>query len=270
LDVALTQKNLMGYQYKILACNYLRANLIPANYTRIPYVVSVYTDSTWKYFDLSKNNYYEMDTNEPAENRKVSFRFSDEQGSPIGLSPEQLQICFFKDGQFFPTNEQPEYKGNGIFDASVPAKGMFYAQIGYRNSDSLTVYYLKPLTAEGKPVDNITMQLQTYHRKWLPAEDFLQPVIKELENEHISYAVLGNYSQENSVRMANKLKEAGKDFLLIGYQEGKVNGIDYSVMPAFLDLVRQNPSLQSRTITLIKSDKDNSWQMYEGLWDKLP
>ncbi len=270
MDLALSQKNLMGYQYKILACNYLRANLIPANYTRIPYVVSVFVDSTWKYFDLSKNDFYEMEQSNEEKSRTMSFSFTDELNQPVALSPEQVQICFLKEGQFFPTNEQPDYKGNGVFEAKVPVKGMFYTQIGYRNSDSLTVYYLKPLTSDGKPVENINMQLDFYHRKWLLAEDFLKPIMAELDKQGLGYAILGNYSRENTIRMAAKLKAAGKNFVVIGSAEGKAQDFDYQVYPVFLDLVKQVPSLQNRTITLVRNDQDNSWQMYEGLWDSLP
>jgi len=283
MELALSQPNLMGYQYKILACNYLRANQIPANYTRIPYVVSVYTDSTWKYFDLDKNNFYEMEKGSALRqaqgdtSRRMTFTFVDELQQPVPLKGEQVQICFLKDGQFFPTNEQPDYKGNGVFEVNVPKQGMFYTQIGYRVNDMLTMYNLLPLkhgvgifNEKGEIIEQKRLVLANYRQTWLAAEDFLKPVTAELEKQGLSYAVLGNYSQENSIRMANKLTEAGKKFLLVGYQHGKPNGIDYAVMPEFADLVKQVPLLQNRTITLIRNDKDQSWQMYEGLWDKLP
>lgn len=270
MDVALAQKYLLGYQFKILACNYLRANQIPANYTRIPYVVSVYTDSTWKYFDLNKNDFYEREKGVEEKLRSITFSFTDELNQPIALSSEQVQICFLKDGQFFPTNEQPDYKGNGVFETKIPVKGMFYAQIGYRNSDSLTVYNLKPLTIDSKPVEKITMQLNYFHRKWLPAEDFLKPVLTELENQDYSYAILGNYTRENTIRMAAKLSEAGKTFVVVGSESGRADGFEYQVYPSYLNLTQEVPSLQNRTITLVRNEQNNSWQMYEGLWDNLP
>jgi hypothetical protein len=270
LETALAQKNLTAYQYKILACYYLRANQIPANYTRIPYVISIYADGAWKYYDIVKNRYYETTSGDKPETDKVQFSFSDEAGQPIALKPEQVHICFLKDGQFFPTNEQPDYVGNGVFETMVPQKGMFYAQIGYRNSDSLTVYYLKPLSEKGKPLSKVEMTLEHYHRKWLPAEEFLKPVTAELEKRQLNYAVLGNHSQENSIRMANKLKSLQKEFLLLGYQESVVSDYAYAVLPLYLDLIREVPSLQNRTLTLVRDEKSGDWNMYEGLWDALP
>jgi hypothetical protein len=273
LETAYYQKYLTGYQYKILAVAYLRANQIPANYTRIPYVVAVYTDSTWKYFDINKNDYYQIDNKTAtagAQTRKVTFNCADEFQQPVSMSPQQIQICFLKDGQFFPTNEQPDYQGNGVFTAEIPLEGSFYAQIGYRQSDSLTVYFLRPLSENGQPLDVINLTCNNFPRNWSAAESFLSPVIAELEKQGYSYAVLGNYTLENSLRMATKLQEANQKFLMVGYETGKVSGYDYAVLTQWHELTQQTPSLRSRTITLIKSAADGSWKMYEGLWNKLP
>ncbi|MFO7660336.1 MAG: transglutaminase domain-containing protein, partial [Candidatus Cloacimonadaceae bacterium] len=194
LDIALYQKDLTSYQYKILACAYFRANRIPANYTRIPNVIAVYVNGGWHYFDLSKNDFYEMEKGGAEETRQVVFKLSDSQGQPVHLKPEQIHICFLKDGQFYAANEQTEYKGSGLFEAKVPAQGVFYAQIGYRSGDSLTVYYLKPLSADGVPVNRIDLTLEHYAQKWLAAEDIYSFIITELEARSRSLAVLGDYS----------------------------------------------------------------------------
>jgi len=270
LDIALYQKNLTSYQYKILACAYLRANRIPANYTRIPNVVAVYTNEEWKYFDLSKNDFYEVEKGAEGSLRQVVFSVRDKDDQPVALKPEQINICFLKDGQFYPANAQTEYKGSGVFEAKIPEQEMFYAQIGYRSGDSLTVYFLKPLSTDGKPVERIELNLDYYNQKWLNAEDYLQPVITELEAQNQTCAVLGNFSQENSIRLANKLKAAGRKFVLLGREQGKVEGIDYQVVPQYLELLGKDPSLQNRTITLIRNENYGKWQMYEGLWDELP
>jgi len=270
LDIALYQKQLTGYQYKILACAYLRANQIPANYSRIPSVVSVYTDSTWKYFDLEKNKFYETDKGETPSYRKVEFILTDELGQPVTLKKEQVHISFYKDGILYPSNEQSVYKGNGLFETKVPSKGMFYAQIGYRNSDSLTVYRLQPLAVSGNPLDRIELTLRHFHQKWQSAEDFLKPVIEELHDKDYKSIILGNFNQENTIRLVNKLKSAERKFTVLGYEQSSQPDYDYLILPAYLELVKEIPSLQQRTITLIKDDKSGSWLMYEGLWDELP
>jgi hypothetical protein len=270
LDLALFQTNLTGYQYKILACAYLRANQIPANYTRIPSVVAVYADSTWKYFDLSKNDYYETEKSEETSVRTVTFKLYDEQNLPVGLSPEQIQVCFVRDGQFFAVSGETKYTGNGLYEAKVPDKGTFYAQIGYRSSDSLTVYILKPLQENGQTVENVDLLISHYNRKWQAAEDCYQPIINELERFGYELAILGSYNLENTIRMSNKLKENGKSYLLVSTDKARPEGIEYANFPEYNELVNSVPSLESRTITLIKNTKDGSWQMYEGLWDKLP
>jgi hypothetical protein len=114
------------------------------------------------------------------------------------------------------------------------------------------------------------LQLTNYHRKWLPAEEIFQHVISTLDGLGYEYAILGNYSQENSIRLANKFKAEEKKYLLVGYEIGLPEGIEYAALPEYLELVQNVPSLQNRTITLIKNIKDGKWQMYEGLWEKLP
>jgi len=270
LDIALYQKNLTSYQYKILACAYMRANRIPANYTRIPNVIAVYVNSAWHYFDLNKNDFYELEKGGSEETRTVSFHLNDRFGQPVHLKPEQIHICFLKDGQFYATNEQTETKSSGVFEAKVPAKGMFYAQIGYRSGDSLTVYHLKPLSEGGIPVQSIDLTLEHYTQKWLPAEGIYQHIITELEAQNRSVAVLGDFGKENVVRLINKLKFSGRAYLVAGKQEGKPDGVDYQILPQYLELLTREPSLQERTITLLKNEKDGQWQMYEGLWDTLP
>jgi hypothetical protein len=270
LEIALAQKNLTAYQYKILACYYLRANGIPANYTRIPNVVSVYTEGEWRYYDLLRNAYHSFETATEQEYRMVEFSFTDENDQPVSLKPEQVQISFFKDGQFFPTNEQPDYKGNGRYETKVPKQGSFYAQIGYRNSDSLTVYYLRPLTAGAEPVSHISLKLDLFHQQWKQAEAFLKPVTDELERLGYEYAVLGSFTRENSLRMAAKLEETGKAYLFTGFEDGMVERFNYLSLPVMKELVQAEPSLQTRTVTLVHRAESGDWQMYEGVWDNLP
>ena len=50
--------------------------------------------------------------------------------------------------------------------------------------------------------------------------------IDELEKQNHKIAVLGNYSQENSIRIANKLKAGNQKFIMLGYEQGKPEGID--------------------------------------------
>jgi hypothetical protein len=53
----------------------------------------------------------------------------------------------------------------------------------------------------------------------------------------------------------------------VGYY--KAEGVaNYVVNPAWQQMVRENNRNSLRSITLIK--KDGVWQMFEGLWDKLP
>lgn len=270
LELALERKHLTGYQYKILACYYLRASRIPANYTRIPNVISVYADGAWQYYDLSANDFYRFEKGKAETFRSVAFEFKDELGQPAALRPDQVNICFLKDGQFFPAGEQPNYLGSGRFEAKVPQAGTFYAQIGYRNSDSLTVYFLRPLSWAGGPVSKVSLRLDYYNQAWQAAEDFLKPVLAELDSLGYVYAVLGSFTRENSIRMAGKLEEAGKRFLFAGFEDGMVERFEYRPLASLKQLVKETPSLQGRTLTLAKHPETGAWQMYEGIWDRLP
>jgi len=58
--------------------------------------------------------------------------------------------------------------------------------------------------------------------------------------------------------------------VLFGREQGKVEGIDYQILTQYPELLGKDPSLQNRTITLIRNENYGKWQMYEGLWDELP
>ncbi|MFA5465263.1 MAG: transglutaminase domain-containing protein [Candidatus Cloacimonadales bacterium] len=270
LEVALEQKYLNSYQYKMLAISYLRANRIPAIYTRLDNVIGVYDEDNWKYYDISKNEFYQQNKAYDEElSHKLTITCVDENKQPLSLSKNQIQICFFKDGQFFPLYEPIEYLENGVYTTNVPAEGMYYAQIGYRQSDSLTVYFLEPLIVDGDSVTELNLICDFYPRGWSNAEQFLQPIINEIEALGYQYAIVGNITHENSLRMANKLLENEKEFVMLGYSESKSKDFNYLVSPALIETMSEIPSLANRTITLIKSTEDGDWRMYEGLWDKL-
>ncbi|HPY96943.1 MAG TPA: transglutaminase domain-containing protein [Candidatus Cloacimonadota bacterium] len=271
LEIALNQKNLNSYQYKMLAINYLRANRIPAMYTRLPNVAGVYTNGSWNYYDLVKNEFFEQDssTNEEESTQKITITCLDEEDQPITLEDHQLQISFIKDGQFFTLYEPINYEGNGVYTTNIPEKGMHYAQLGYRQSDSLTVYYLEPLKKNGQLIKDLSIVCDYFPRSWNDAEQFLSPIITEIEELGYNYAVVGNITHENSLRMAINLKNNEKTFVFLGYSESKSDAYTYQVSNVLLELIKEIPSMSNRTITLAKSDKDGKWKMYEGLWNKL-
>jgi hypothetical protein len=80
--------------------------------------------------------------------------------------------------------------------------------------------------------------------------------------------LIGNYDQENSRRLADKLISLKKDFVWLGYSTSETAPQNYILSNKWNSMVRENTHNAMRSITLIKIGE--TWQMYDGLWDKLP
>ncbi len=265
-DVAVGQKYLSPVQYRIFACSVLRANGYPAEFSRIPNLISVYIDDDWQYVNVVKPAWEDMTTETEPQTYTLNLQINDENGIPVKLSDEQISLCRYVEGLFYPLNNRFEYMGDGLHRGVFPVADA-YLQLGYRVSDSLTRFYYNHIDASVNDSLFIRITTKGYPRTWEAASTDILSMFDAATLDKESIILIGSIDQENSMRLADKLKADQKSFLWVGYYNTK-EVANYVVNPAWQQMVRENNRNSLRSITLIK--KDGEWQMFEGLWDKLP
>ena len=127
---------------------------------------------------------------------------------------------------------------------------------------------MEAVTAE--KMDSLTIELKprSYPRSWNALDPTVAAWLDPADLQTNAIILIGNIDHENSVRIAEKLREAGKSFLWLGHSEAAEVPANYRVSKAWQDVVRADQRNAVRTITILKTD--SGWQMYEGLWDKMP
>lgn len=262
LDIAVKQDYLSGYQFRILAVSALRANGIPAQFSRIPDAIEVLLDDEWQYYNVKTNSIYDpsQDTQEESITKRIWI--GDAEGLPLQLSPDQMKLSIVSGQQLYPVNRELNYLGNGFYEASVPPAGI-YLQIGYRVSDSRTIYALGWL----RPTEETTsFSLEQYPRSWLPAEDATLALLEGVDTQGFDTILLGHETQENSIRILEKL--GNRRVLFLDYSEYIQATETHRIAPAWRDLVKADYWNSQRTITLIRDGE--TWQSYEGFWERVP
>ncbi len=267
LHVALRQKYLSPYQYRILATCLARANRVPAQFSRQPNLIYVrYDNGQWGYYDL-QNCAPEADLEDAAAFTELRVLASDSFGAPVDKVRGNLQLCRYQDGAFYWLDQEFEDYGNGTYAISVP-RGEYYLNLGYRVSDSQTAFQMKHLELSQEEKFQAEFALRDYPRNWNTAGKDVLDVLRDVETADFDVVLIGNHDQENSIRLAEKLQGLGKNFLLLGYESAEVAAYPYMVSATWLDLTEQDQRNQKRTVTLVR--KDGAWQSYEGLWERLP
>jgi len=267
LETALKQKHLAQYQFKIMCISALRANGIPADYTRIPDVINVYVSGKWQYYDVVRNAFYHSATTE-GSTRRITLHATDEYGEAVHLTDEQINMTMLRNGLFFPLNQRFEEVDEGTYSGEFDRQGL-YLQIGYRSSDSLTGLQIIPIAADAPDPLELRVTLRHFPRRWDAPEDWLKPLLDELAESGVNIFLIGNYNTENCIRLAQRLDEADKTFLWIGHEPHDTKLMRYLVSPHWQDLIAGQPGLAYATLTLIL-DAEGKWQMYQGIWENLP
>lgn len=262
LDVALSQKYLSNYQFRMLAISALRANGIAADYTRVPDNILVYLEDDWHYYDAINRRFVEQDQKNPDHALKISIL--DESGFPIEISEEQISLTRLVNGQFYSLNYQFEYLGKGKYQTLIQDQDL-YLQFGYRISDSQTAVQILALKYR-----DLTQELKLiapdYPRSWKEAEPELLAMFDAETLANASLILLGNHDQENSLRLLDRIKDMPYRFF--GYAQSPAPLPEYSVLPAWQEMVQKDVANAMRSITLVKSG--DKWLCYEGRWEKLP
>lgn len=267
LQLATKQKYLTNYQFRILACSMLRANGIPADYSRMPDLITVFVDGDWEYYHVVKRRWEDRSTGDEGQELLLKVKLQDEQGIPIRASEEQMNLCRYVEGTFYPLVNRFEYLGQGWHQVRFKAQDAFL-HFGYRISDSDTGFHQIPISATSQDTLIIEITAGKYPRTWLEADPQILAMLDEKILSSQELILIGNFDQENSLRTAEKLKAANAEFLWLGYQQSATPPANYRLLPAWSEAIQRDSHNAMRCITLLK--KDGAWQMFEGLWDRLP
>lgn len=267
MNIAASRKYLSPIQFRMLAVNVARANHIPAQFTRIPNVISVLINDDWRYYDIVKGEYWTGTAPSDALQGSVDINITDALGLPLTVSTEQLTLNRWQDGMFYTLNYSPESIGSGRYHFTVPA-GEYYLQLGYRVSDSRTGFHLRHLQVDEGGSISITLSAPEYPRAWDLIDPLIAALLDDVQTELPDIVLIGNHDQENSRRVAEKILGQNREFVWFGFDEAVDPPANYFVLPAWRDMVTADQRHAVRTLTLIR--KDSGWQSFEGLWEKLP
>ncbi len=270
LHVTLGQKYLNNAQYKQLGVSLARANGIPADYSyRANLIHVVYDNGDSGYYDLEACA-PEADPAEEEAFTNLTVLVSDETGAP--LYPYANAVIILSDiraGDYsWLEGYSGEDKGNGVQSFRAP-KGEYYLSTNYRISDSQTAFQTKHLDLSQADSLRVEIFLKDYPRGWNNGVYYLiTDLLTEADTVGVGIFLIGNHDQENSIRLAEKLRALGQKFLWVGYEPAPQPIENYVVSTLWTQWVAEDQRNRVRTITLTL--KNGKWDSYEGLWDRLP
>ncbi|MBP7205997.1 MAG: transglutaminase domain-containing protein [Candidatus Cloacimonetes bacterium] len=270
LHIIFRQKYLNQSQYKQLAVSLAKANGIPAEYTYRNNLINVqFDDGSYGYYDL-ETCAPEADPAEEEAFTNLTVFVSDESGAP--LYPNASAVLILSDlraGDYsWLEGYSGEDKGNGVQSFRAP-KGEYYLSANYRISDSQTAFQTKHLDLSQADSLSVEIFLKDYPRGWNNGVYYLIPdLLTEADTTGFGIFLIGNHDQENSIRLAEKLRALGQKFLWVGYEPAPQPIENYVVSPLWTQWVAEDQRNRVRTITLTL--KNGKWDSYEGLWERLP
>ncbi len=284
--------SLTNYQYKMLACSVLRANHIPASYTRIPDMIIIYLDNSWRYYDLKDKSFQRSEPDgEGKDLFPVVIKAVDEYGYPIKLSKNQYNLTFLQDGVFYPYERQPEYETDSALTIDLEP-GTYQIQIGYRLGNEKTRIYLESIDTTpalraseflkdgqepGRDYLELIIQLEEYPRQWEKLTEELTGLLTMLrlmsrENDDPLLIILGDYDNEPVRRLSDRIRRdfPENDFTWLGTKSSPEHISTYRVSNEYIKWLGDNQQMQNRVITLYFSSEEKNWYYYEGIWERLP
>ncbi len=267
LDIAVGRKHLNSYQYRTLAVSLARANRVPAVFSRQPERIYVaHAADEWGYYDLDECA-PEADAEDSAAFSELKVLASDSSGVPVSGIGASVVLCRFQDGVFYWLDQSFKEAQTGIYSIRVP-RGEYYLNLGYRVSNSRTAFQLKYLNLSQREKTDLEFTLPDFPRRWDPITEEIEGLIAGVDTTGVGIILIGNHDQENSVRLVAKLRELGENFLWLGFEEPTVALDNYLVLPAWRQMVGTDERNRLRAITLLR--RNDTWQVHEGLWERLP
>ena len=277
LDKMLEAEFLQDFHFKTLSCYALKANHIPAQYTRIPSTIMVMADSVWQNYDVKKNDFVKHTCVEPQEEVEslafIEFKLVDKDFLPVTLNPDNISVTIFQDGMFYHNDRQLDYdKENSILSGELE-KGDYYVQLGIRENSETTKLKLVALHIENQIEIKETLIFKDFMRAWEKADKKYTAFLDSLRTEeNVDYVILlGNYDDEPVQRLATKTRSNLEEqkFVWIGKNEPPEIVSNYITSEEYEKFMENNPELKHRLITFYYDLENEKWMMFEGNWDLL-
>jgi len=280
LESLLAAPLLQDYQFKTLCCYVLKANRIPAAYTRIPATVMVWADSAWRNYDVVKNEFARSaETADRVEEAAtgalipIEFTLRDTAGQPVTLNPDNIAVTLFQEGRFYYNDRQLEYDQPTSRLTGELEPGDYQLQLGLRESGEVTQVKLTPLQLHSGDSVRDTLVFRDFKRSWrkAPADylAFLTGWGGDAEGDLV--LLLGNYDDEPVQRLADRVRNrlGERRFVWVGTTPAPVEVAPYRVDAGYARFLTDNPELKHRLITFYYDRETETWFQFEGIWDLL-
>lgn len=273
LDKMLEAEFLQDFHFKTLCCYVLRANMIPATYTRIPSTIMVVTDSIQQNYDVIENKFVKSQNQNEGSLIDISFDLKDGNDFPVTLNPDNISTTISQDGRFYGNDRQLDYDKEKSILSGKLEKGDYQIQLGIRESGEITKVKIVSLQLDQQTAIKETLVFRDFMRNWKKADkkylEFISSFIEQKENDWI--VLLGDYDNEPIQRTATKIRSTIEDqeFVWIGKNRSARVIPNYIISDKYEDFLENNSELKHRLITFYFVAENDKWMMFEGNWDLL-
>ncbi|MCK5050259.1 MAG: transglutaminase domain-containing protein [Candidatus Cloacimonetes bacterium] len=272
LDKMLQAEYLQDFHFKTLSCYALRANLIPAEYTRIPSVIMVKADSVWQNYDVEKNDFVKPQDKEHGRLIPIEFTLVDEAGDPITMNSDNISVTIFQEGRFYYNDRQLDYDKEFSTLTGELDKGDYQVQFCIRESGEISKTKIVALNLDEQEEIVQTLIFKDFKRNWKNADKKYYEFISEFTDKETDWVVLlGNYDHEPPQRLATKTRDKMVDqkFVWIGDKKSINHVSNYTDSTKYNEFLDENPELKNRLITFYYDKEKDKWKIFEGNWDLL-
>lgn len=272
LDKMVQAEFLQDFHFKTLSCYALRANLIPAQYTRIPSVIMVKADSVWQNFDVVKNEFVKPQDKESGKLIPIEFTLTDEAGYPVTMNPDNIAVTIFQEGRFYYNDRQLDYEKEFSTLSGELNKGEYQVQFCIRESGEITKSKLIALDLGEQEKIERTLVFKDFKRNWKNADKKYLEFLTQFTDKETDWVVLlGNYDHEPPQRLAAKARTKIEDqqFVWIGDKKPITSVPNYFHSENYNQFLDDNPELKNRLITFYYDQENDKWKIFEGNWDLL-
>ncbi len=272
LDKMLLAEYLQDFHFKTLSCYALRANLIPAQYTRIPSVIMVKADSVWQNYDVVENDFVKPQEKEHGNLITIEFTLVDEAGDPITMNSDNISVTIFQEGRFYYNDRQLDYDKEFSKLTGELDKGEYQVHFCIRESGEISKTKIVALDLDDQEKIEKTLIFKDFKRNWRNADKKYHEFISAFTDNEADWVVLlGNYDHEPPQRLATKTREKIEDqkFIWVGDKQPISPVPDYLISEKYNKFLDENPELKNRLITFYYDKEKDKWKIFEGNWDLL-
>jgi len=276
LDRLQEGKYFRDLHFKTLSCYVLKANNIPASYSRIPSTILVKVDSVWKNYNVIDNEYYSPQVKKIEIEPKlidVELMLVDKAGLPVPINSDNIATTFFKHGRFYPNDRQLSYDKELNTISGELEQGNYQVQIGVRESGEVTKVKLVSLKLDEQLEYKQILTFNDFKREWKNVDKKYLEFINNFkgDTQKSCIVLLGDYDNEPVQRLATKTRQklSNEKFIWVGENSPLSAMENYVVSAGYKEFLDENPELKHRLITFYYDFEKSEWKMFEGNWDLL-